>query len=264
MAGRTRTTRTRKTAEQKTAEAQAKADAAADIKVETAEEQAVPEAETTQPEATAETPEPTAEETATDAEATAETPEPATEPTEEEIAEADAKAEEERFAADVAKAEEDIIAASNNLAPLHSEAVLSKAAVDNAIKGWREKNVDSIKTLDKSLVRLSAARTTLLNEWRPLAAEDQETTTVEGVDAETPDIVYYNALHFSFDDGVAEGTQGPEKDYWLAAQSYLRVKKAMTDEPEGIDQLRETAAAAAQAYNWAQEVYNTALANKIS
>ena len=37
----------------------------------------------------------------------------------------------------------------------------------------------------------------------------------------------------------------------------------MSSEPEGIKELRETADADAQAYNWAEEVYNKALANKI-
>ena len=248
MAGRTRTTRTRKTAEQKTAEAQAAADAAADINEQPVEEQAVPETETAQPETTAE--------------ATAEA-ETETEPTAEEIATAEAKAEKERFDADVATAESDIIAASNAIDPLHAKAILSRAAVDNALKTWREKNANSLKTLEKCQVRLAAARTTLRKEWQELVTADQQTTTVEN-EGETPDTVYHNALAFPFDDGVAANEQGPEKDYWLAAQRYNSTKKDTAAEPEGMETLRKTADEDAKAYNWAKEVYHTALTNKIS
>ena len=246
MAGRTRTTRTRKTAEQKTAEAQAAADAAADINEQPVEEQAVPETETAQPETTAEA-----------------TAEAETEPTAEEIATAEAKAEKERFDADVATAEEDLIAASKAMMPLHAKAVQSKADVDNALKTWREKNANSLKTLEKCQVRLAAARTTLRKEWQELVTADQQTTTVEN-EGETPDTVYHNALAFPFDDGVAANEQGPEKDYWLAAQRYNSTKKDTAAEPEGMETLRKTADEDAQAFNWAEEVYNTALANKIS
>ena len=243
MATRNRITRTRKAPKANDAETQAATDAAADIK-ETAEEQAE------QPQPTPET-------------ATAEQPQPTPEPTDEEIKAAETKAEEERFAADVETAESDLVKANHALMPVHMTAVESKAAVDNALDTWRNKNADSIKTMDGCQVRLAAARTALLNEWRPLATENQETTTVEVEDAQKPDIVYFNALGFGFDAGVADNVQGPEKEYWLAAQSFIRVKKAMTAEPDGIAQLRETATANALAYNWAQAVYDKALANKI-
>ena len=189
MASKTRTSRTRsRKPKQQDAEAQAAADAAADI-AETAETQAVPEGETPQPEAADAKP---------------------AEPTPEEVAAAEAKAEEERFAADVATAEKDIQAAMKGLMPLHQKAVESKAAVDNALKTWRDKNASSIKTLEGCKVRLSAARTALRNEWAELINADEQTTTVEN-EGETPDTVYFNALHFEFDEGVAEGESGPRE-----------------------------------------------------
>ena len=170
---------------------------------------------------------------------------------------------EEKFGSDVEIAEADLIAANDRLMTLHTKAVCSKSDVESAMEKWRKKNASSIKTLEAVQIRLAAARTALLNEWRPLAAEDQQTTSVEVDDANKADITYFNALYFGFDEGCATNVNGPEKEYWLAAQSFIRVKSAMSSEPAGIKELREAADAAAQAYNWAKAVYDQALANQI-
>lgn len=238
-ATRTRRTRTAKAddAEKKTAaaEAQAAADAAQDIEQETA------------PMETAEA-EPQAQTDAAQAEPT----------------------EEERFEADVAKAVKEMKAdpvngpqrAMEHVMRLNSDAVTAKAKLDNTLDAWRKKNADSIETLKKGRIRLAAARTTLLKEWRELVNADEQTTTVKN-DGEKPDTIYYNALDFAFDDGVAENDKGPEKEMWLAAQSYLRVSDAAEKEPKGTDDLREAAKQTAQAYNWGFAVYNAAIARRL-
>ena len=171
--------------------------------------------------------------------------------------------EEANFTAAVAAAENDMPAAMSSLMSLHQGAVESKAAVDGALKIWREKNAGSLDTLRKCQVRLAVARTALRNEWAELVNGDEQTTTVEVEDAGAPNIVYFNALDFAFDDGVAENATGPEKEYWLAAQSFNRVKSSMSSEPSSINELREAADAAAQAFNWAESVYNEALRRQI-
>ena len=216
---------------------------------EAAEEQAKLDiAETTE---TAETPEPAAE---TETAETAETAETETAEKEETAGEREAR-EEAEFEAAVAKVGDDPIKASEGVKALHSVAVRSEEKLNTAVAAHRKRNKDSLETLKKVRVRLAAARTALAKEYKAEIDANQSTTTIPVEDANKPDVVYFDALAFDFNND----NDSAEKTFWLAAQRYMTVSGKVSAEPTEIGELRKAAEKAAADFNFADAAYTEAI-----
>ena len=137
----------------------------------------------------------------------------------------------------------------------HTEAVAKKATLTLKVAAYTKRNAKSIQTLATCQQRLAAARTALLLEWRPAVHADGEMTEI-AEEGETPNVTFYNALNVAFDD-----TQ--EKEYWLAAQSYKRVKATVESEPQELVDLRKASETAAADFDFVNAVYQEAVKRQI-
>ena len=164
--------------------------------------------------------------------------------------------------------------ALSDIMDLNADAVAKKETLGVKVAAYSKRNAKSIETLTACQVRLAAARTALLLEWHPsqrtsqpqkkqrLVVADPELTEIpkEGESlglGGTPDVTFYNALNVAFD-------ESKEKKYWLAAQSYKRVKEKIESEPAELVELRTASQAAAAAFDFAQAVYHEAIKRQIA
>ena len=144
---------------------------------------------------------------------------------------------------------------------LHTDAVAKKETLETKTAAFSKRNAKSLNTLKACQNRLAAARSTLLNEWQLAVKADAQTTEI-AQDDEKAGIVYYNALSTDFDAGSTTG--GDEKEYWLAAQSFNRVKATVESEPDSLVELRTASEKASAAFETANAVYQEAVKRQIA
>ena len=185
--------------------------------------------------------------------AEAETQETAEKP--EETAEEKEAREKAEFEAEVAKVGEDPIKANDGVKALHAIAVRAEEQLTAAVSDHRKRNATAIESLKKARVRLAAARTRLLAEYKAEVDDNQSTTTVAVDDANKPDTVYLDTLAYDFSDD----NEGAEKEYWLSAQRWMTVSGKIGAEPAEIAELRKAAGEAAKTFNFHEAAYKEAI-----
>ena len=162
-----------------------------------------------------------------------------------------------RFEAKVAEAVEDPTAALAFMMDKHTVAVTARSAHDAAKNAFDTRNSKSLESIKSSQVRLAVARTDILNQWNDSVGSNGEEITVgEGEEART----YIAGLDFGFDDGSDEG---PEKEYWLAAQSYNRIAASIAKEPAELSALRGASDEAQAEYDEAHAIYLEAIKSQM-
>ena len=175
-------------------------------------------------------------------------------PTEEDL-EAQRK---EEFETAVEEARTDMQGSMTTTMQKHEVAVLANSKYQGERTTWENRNGKSIESRKAAQVRLSAARTALLNDWNERNGDATELETVgEGEEARA----YLPALNFGFDEhaDTEDAATEIEKEYWLASQSFNRISQSIAREPENLATLRDAADEAKADYDRAKAVYDEAM-----
>ena len=128
---------------------------------------------------------------------------------------------------------EDPTAALTFMMEKHTVAVTARASHDTAKNAFDTRNSKSLESIKGSQVRLAAARTDLLNQWNASVGPEATKRSL-WARAKT------NALISRASTSVSTSGEdnGPEKEYWLAAQSYNRIASSIAKEPAELSELR--------------------------